>query len=321
MGGRLPSTTITIIDVDSDCSESAARQSIGQPVNREADQKASHGLKREHLAAGGGAAPKREQTKSQGQLASIVATGCLLADAPLKWSVCRSMSESGGCGESRSVQEPNHQGRHGRGRGRGRKSPGCAQPAPIAERVSKRLRTLRSSTGNSQQSRQERTSPVPAAVQSNVVTARLHERATVRLDAALGGGAEEIAAAVAKAFLLVYPDGSMAKRRMLALTAALRANASLRKTVLDAGVEGAEALAKQEPHEWAHEDLKSRRLQWAQESLRAACPSGGEIGTCPECGGRAVVECGQSADFKKAKQYAHYTCLEEHCGKISHIKE
>merc|ERR1712110_805272 len=103
--------------------------------------------------------------------------------------------------------------------------------------------------------------------------------------------------------------------------AALRRDVEFRRALVAQGPAGTAALAQQDPKEWVSAEVQVRRRHWASEAMREACPFEGQVGTCPECGGRAIVECGQSADFKKAKQYAHYTCMEERCGKVTHIKE
>lgn len=205
--------------------------------------------------------------------------------------------------------------------------PVACRPCPSSgERVQKRLRTLKHrSPGTALTERKERSL-------SSGLGEVLRESATSQLGMILGTASgpaaitdgtllgTSLAAAITDAFIGEY-GATASKPRLMSLLKALRGNELLRNTVLEQGVDGVAALARQDPQEWASADLQLRRQQWTRESLKAACPTGGQVSICPECGGRAIVECGQSADFKKAKQYAHYTCMEEKCGKITHIKE
>eukprot|EP00929_Paragymnodinium_shiwhaense_P120969 TRINITY_DN9305_c1_g2_i1.p1 TRINITY_DN9305_c1_g2~~TRINITY_DN9305_c1_g2_i1.p1 ORF type:complete len:196 (-),score=49.55 TRINITY_DN9305_c1_g2_i1:100-687(-) len=129
-----------------------------------------------------------------------------------------------------------------------------------------------------------------------------------------------LAAAIADAFLAEHPLQE-AKRRLLALLAALRSNSELGKDILAGGAAGAAALARQDTEGWASAKLLAQREAWRQEALREASFRGGQTSVCPVCGGVAILECGQSSDFKMAKQYAHYTCTEPACGKVTHIKQ
>lgn len=151
---------------------------------------------------------------------------------------------------------------------------------------------------------------------------RLGEKASSMLSVALGDSAEarRTATALAAAFL----SREDAKQRLLALGAALRNNPDLCKTVLAAGPDGAIALAQQDPREWAGAEMQAKRQRWAKESLQAAQVPCGQMATCPECGGRAFVNTGRAGSGRAArlsKQYAHFTCTEKACGKVTHVQE
>lgn len=186
----------------------------------------------------------------------------------------------------------------------------------VHERVKKRLRVMQHCSPG----RKLTETPGMARKLSAGSGEGLREYATVQFRQALGIESETLAAAITEAFLKEHGP-TAAKPRLLSLLKALRANATLRASVLEKGLGSASTLAGQDPQEWASTELQSRRLQWSIEALKEACPTGGQVSTCPDCGGRAILQCGQSADFKKAKQYAHYTCMEERCGKVTHIKE
>eukprot|EP00928_Gymnodinium_smaydae_P058723 TRINITY_DN41921_c0_g1_i1.p1 TRINITY_DN41921_c0_g1~~TRINITY_DN41921_c0_g1_i1.p1 ORF type:complete len:352 (+),score=100.67 TRINITY_DN41921_c0_g1_i1:43-1056(+) len=152
----------------------------------------------------------------------------------------------------------------------------------------------------------------------------LHDRAVAFLAAALGGGAEaaSVAAAAAAAFVEAH-GASEARPRLLSLGAALRANGPLRTSVLAAGPAGAAKLATQDPADWATEKLQEKRRLWAAEALQEIKPAG-PVGSCPVCGGRAVVACGTAGSGRSGrltKAFAHYSCLEESCGRSTHVKQ
>lgn len=115
--------------------------------------------------------------------------------------------------------------------------------------------------------------------------------------------------------------GAEAPHRLRALIAALRTNAELRAAVLRAGAPGAEALATQDPLEWANDGTKAQRLSWERECLAQASQIGGDVRPCPECGGRAVVETGSFPAFKMAKNYVMWRCTELSCGKVTNLRE
>eukprot|EP00930_Biecheleria_cincta_P091472 TRINITY_DN81050_c0_g1_i1.p1 TRINITY_DN81050_c0_g1~~TRINITY_DN81050_c0_g1_i1.p1 ORF type:complete len:355 (-),score=75.90 TRINITY_DN81050_c0_g1_i1:21-1085(-) len=151
---------------------------------------------------------------------------------------------------------------------------------------------------------------------------RLHEKATSLLSAALGDSAD--ASSTATALATAFLAREDAKQRLLALGAALRNNPELSKTVLAAGPEGAPALARQDPREWAGAEMQAKRQRWAKESLQEAQVPLGQMATCPECGGRAFVNTGRAGSGRAArlsKQYAHFTCTEKTCGKVTHVQE
>ncbi|CAE8636188.1 unnamed protein product, partial [Polarella glacialis] len=153
---------------------------------------------------------------------------------------------------------------------------------------------------------------------------QLAERAAALLAASLGGGdaAQVVAKNVATAFLAAH--GGAARRQLLALGAALRGNEKLRESVLNLGPKETAALARQDPREWAGSKLQAQRLRWAEEALRESQVPVGTVAICPECGGRALVDTGRAGSGRAArlsKQYAHFTCQEEQCGKVTHVKE
>eukprot|EP00747_Dinoflagellata_sp_TGD_P029638 gnl/TRDRNA2_/TRDRNA2_134035_c0_seq1.p1 gnl/TRDRNA2_/TRDRNA2_134035_c0~~gnl/TRDRNA2_/TRDRNA2_134035_c0_seq1.p1 ORF type:complete len:388 (-),score=58.52 gnl/TRDRNA2_/TRDRNA2_134035_c0_seq1:42-1205(-) len=199
-----------------------------------------------------------------------------------------------------------------------------------AERAVKRFRKLKRGGDTAVPKKDSQTLSVPAGAAANPLAITLYEAedlavdklkrfATTLLEDTLGGGARGLASAVAEAF--VFAHGIEARPRLLALHAALRKNLAFRNAVVEAGTEGLPALAEQDPREWACQELKAKRAKWAQEAFDETKIPIGRVSVCPECGGRAVVECGQSSDFKMAKQYAHYSCMEERCGKVVHVKQ
>lgn len=132
-----------------------------------------------------------------------------------------------------------------------------------------------------------------------------------------------MAVAAADAFVEAH-GGAVARQRLLALAAALRSNAELRDELIAAEPQVLREIARQDPREWVSAGLRAKRRQWAKEALAEARQPGNVISVCPECGGRAAVECGRAGSGRSArisKQYAHYTCLEDRCGKVTHIQE
>jgi len=135
-------------------------------------------------------------------------------------------------------------------------------------------------------------------------------------------GTEDVALTLAKAFFTLHGGG--ARRRLLALSAALKSNEALRKDILAAGSSGALAIARQDPREWACSDLQAKRQRWALESMQEAKMPSGQMARCPECGGKAFVNTGRAGSGRAArlsKQYAHFKCTEPHCGKETHLQE
>eukprot|EP00933_Yihiella_yeosuensis_P079968 TRINITY_DN93387_c0_g1_i1.p1 TRINITY_DN93387_c0_g1~~TRINITY_DN93387_c0_g1_i1.p1 ORF type:complete len:425 (+),score=119.86 TRINITY_DN93387_c0_g1_i1:97-1371(+) len=130
------------------------------------------------------------------------------------------------------------------------------------------------------------------------------------------------ATALAAAFVAVH--GAAARRPLLALGAALRSNKELRAAILTAGPKGAVARARQDPREWAGSDVRALRHKWAKESLAEVQVPKGQMAICPECGGQALVNTGRAGSGRAArlsKQYAHYSCTEKECGKVTHVQE
>merc|ERR1712151_243694 len=113
----------------------------------------------------------------------------------------------------------------------------------------------------------------------------MHDRATTQLNHALGGGSEDLASAIAKAFVAAHKS-TAANDRLRSLILALRNNEELRSAVLRQGPTYATALAQQDPRDWANKKIQAQRQTWTAEALKEACPFGAQIGTCPECGGR-----------------------------------
>lgn len=56
----------------------------------------------------------------------------------------------------------------------------------------------------------------------------------------------------------------------MTLAAALKSNEALRSSIQAAGAAGVEALARQDPRDWARAELKAKRTQWMKESLQEA---------------------------------------------------
>eukprot|EP00747_Dinoflagellata_sp_TGD_P031394 gnl/TRDRNA2_/TRDRNA2_135247_c0_seq1.p1 gnl/TRDRNA2_/TRDRNA2_135247_c0~~gnl/TRDRNA2_/TRDRNA2_135247_c0_seq1.p1 ORF type:complete len:360 (+),score=48.48 gnl/TRDRNA2_/TRDRNA2_135247_c0_seq1:50-1129(+) len=154
--------------------------------------------------------------------------------------------------------------------------------------------------------------------------AKMCERAGALLCTALCGGehAQAIATAIVEAFLQENePD--CARRLLLDLVAALRRNKALREEILVSGATKARELAQQDPRQWATDELQAKRSRWAEESLNEIKPNG-PIGVCPSCGGRAVVAAGTAGSGRAGrttKAFYHYSCMETHCGKASHVKQ
>mmetsp|Transcript_69241 Transcript_69241/g.150689 ORF Transcript_69241/g.150689 Transcript_69241/m.150689 type:complete len:297 (-) Transcript_69241:111-1001(-) len=165
------------------------------------------------------------------------------------------------------------------------------------------------------------TAIVPSSAASNA--APLRQRAVARLREALGEEDDSgLAEALADAFLSIY-SSSESRVRLLALGAALRRSKKLRTEVLDAGPDGAATLALQDPQAWAPDVVRAQRERWAAEALQEIKPAG-PVGVCPACGGRAVVACGTAGSGRSGrltKAFVHYSCLEDHCGQSSHVKQ
>ncbi|CAK0823060.1 unnamed protein product [Prorocentrum cordatum] len=171
--------------------------------------------------------------------------------------------------------------------------------------------------------------PDPCAAEARAQEEALLRKAAALLEEALAGPSEagfgagprpaDTAAAVAAS--VARHAGVDAPSRLRGLVAALRANAGLRASVLQAGPEGADALALQDPLEWAGEGVKAQRRSWARESLSEACRVGGHVGECPKCGGTAVRETGTFPAFKMAKLYVQWRCTELACGETTTMKE
>mmetsp|Transcript_130195 Transcript_130195/g.324623 ORF Transcript_130195/g.324623 Transcript_130195/m.324623 type:complete len:205 (+) Transcript_130195:68-682(+) len=133
-----------------------------------------------------------------------------------------------------------------------------------------------------------------------------------------------LAEAICEAFFVAAAaagPGTEATPRLRSLIAALKANEVLRCSVLEGGIQAASALASQDPREWARDEVKAQREEWASDALAEASRVIGEVRSCPECGGKAMYETGSSAAYKMAKAYAHYKCVEVNCGKVTHEKE
>lgn len=233
---------------------------------------------------------------------------------PLAWAVIKAPSDL----ELGVAHGKRHSGFRARGRPLVDNTAGSASRA--GERTVKRLRAIRHRAGA------EALAPAANLVDEEAASAaiaRLRERAVSLLCTALGGcdGARETAAAVTEAFLSAHALAE-ARRLLLALGAGLRVNDSLRCEVLRAGPFGVGVLARQDPQEWASEEIQAKRRQWAQEALQEVKPAG-PIGKCPECDGRAVVACGTAGSGRSSrltKSFYHYSCLEDTCGKDSHVK-
>merc|ERR1712232_974146 len=82
-------------------------------------------------------------------------------------------------------------------------------------------------------------------------------------------------------------------------------------------------VVRQDPRSWANAELNAKRQKWIEESLQEIKPAG-PVGTCPLCGGRAVVATGTAGSGRSGrltKAFAHYSCLEGACGQQSHVKQ
>lgn len=188
-------------------------------------------------------------------------------------------------------------------------------------RVLKRFHAMRSKAASDESSKKEHLMDEQSL---SVASAQLHDRAVSLISATLSGAeqATEIATMVVGSFVNVQGI-SGARRTLLALNAALRVNTSLKTTVLAASPSEIATLAHQDPREWASEEIQAMRRQWEKEALEEVKPAG-PVGNCPECGGRAVVATGTAGSGRSArltKAFAHYSCLEDNCGKSSHIKQ
>lgn len=155
-------------------------------------------------------------------------------------------------------------------------------------------------------------------------TASLRTKASAMLKEVLGGclRSNEVAESIVAAFSCVKQEDM--RRRLIDLCAALRRNAELRDSVMASTPEELAKLVDQDPREWATHELQTQRSQWAQEGYLQAGQRAGPIGTCPACGGRAVVATGTAGSGRSGrltKAFAHYSCLEDNCGKSSHVKQ
>jgi len=202
--------------------------------------------------------------------------------------------------------------------------PPATRSASAGERVLKRLCGAQRRTVGKHAGEAKISSP---AVPSCSITAAAHllQHAPGLLINALGGGerAKQTAEAAVKAFVATQ-GASEARRSIQALCSAVRANIPFRADVLAKGPEGVMDLVEQDSREWATKEMHEKRLCWKREALNEAGVPGSQITECPECGGRATVECGRAGTGRAArlsKQYAHYKCLEERCGKVTHLKE
>lgn len=242
----------------------------------------------------------------------------LLTRTPLKWAVLKPSAETSNekCGRARRAAKE--------------RSDAPQRAATAGERAVKRSRGLKQRLSDCVaedcEKRMHQTSDAGADPRNvSAAAVRLSQRATALLQGAIGDdpGAEGTVVAIVDAFVTTH-GGAAARRSLLVLAAALRKNVGLRSAVLAAGPAGALELARQDPQEWADPDLRAKRLQWKRECLNEAKRAGGQVGTCPKCGGRALVECGRAGTGRAArlsKQYSHYTCLEERCGETTHIQE
>eukprot|EP00931_Biecheleriopsis_adriatica_P069728 TRINITY_DN43529_c0_g1_i1.p1 TRINITY_DN43529_c0_g1~~TRINITY_DN43529_c0_g1_i1.p1 ORF type:complete len:337 (+),score=93.94 TRINITY_DN43529_c0_g1_i1:124-1134(+) len=198
--------------------------------------------------------------------------------------------------------------------------PDGSEAASAGERAVRRLRLLKTSGAAASLTRD-----AVAGQDDSGDSAKLADKATALLATSLGSAAEAESTAAALVAAMVAAHGARAARsRLLSLGAALRGNEEFRAGVLSAGPAGAVAVARQDPREWAGSELQAKRQQWAQESLKEAQVPKGQMAVCPECGGRAFVNTGRAGSGRAArlsKQYAHFTCTERHCGKVTHIQE
>eukprot|EP00927_Polykrikos_kofoidii_P079739 TRINITY_DN7655_c0_g1_i1.p1 TRINITY_DN7655_c0_g1~~TRINITY_DN7655_c0_g1_i1.p1 ORF type:complete len:217 (+),score=33.07 TRINITY_DN7655_c0_g1_i1:120-770(+) len=163
----------------------------------------------------------------------------------------------------------------------------------------------------------------PRSDSSTVANVGFRAKAQTLLVEALGGGrgVVELASAIIDAFVKAAGESSKASHRLRSLIAALRNNDKLRDVILSGGISCAVDVALQDPREWATDNLKARRQFWATSAMNMASQVGGDIRSCPQCGGKAVLETGTSAAYKMAKAYVHYRCMEVHCGLDTHVKE
>lgn len=155
-------------------------------------------------------------------------------------------------------------------------------------------------------------------------TVRIRERAIALFCEALdrGDSSQETAGAIVDAFMETH-GAANARRLLLDLGASLRRNAALREEVVATGASVAARLVQQDPREWATDELRNKRSRWAEEALQELKPSG-PIAACPCCGGRAVVATGTAGSGRAGrttKAFIHYSCLEQGCGKSSHVKQ
>jgi len=242
---------------------------------------------------------------------------------PLKWAVIRPLSAEEQASTSKCTSEANPK--------KTKRGGTTGIPAAKRERTAQRLRALsrRGPTGPSGENAAMNSNTSLAKSSSEVCSSpglvgRFRERATAMLCEALRGWehADLIGKAITEAFIKEH-GAAAARRYLLDLCASLRRNATLREEVMVAGVTGAAKLARQDPREWATDELQAKRCRWAQESLREIKPAGPSA-ICPACGGRAIVATGTAGSGRAGrttKAFNHYSCLEPHCGKSSHVKQ
>eukprot|EP00913_Durusdinium_trenchii_P014064 g13205.t1 len=121
-------------------------------------------------------------------------------------------------------------------------------------------------------------------------------KAAARLAEALqdGQAGRTLGEALAASFLKVWGNTPESAQRLRALLAAIRTNSGFRQSVLERGSEA----------------------EWERAGLAEAAPKLRAVERpCPECGGRAIYDSRAASDFKRAKLFGHFRCLEPQCGK------
>merc|ERR1711924_251358 len=134
----------------------------------------------------------------------------------------------------------------------------------------------------------------------------------------LGNGYNQLASDLVEAFIKKH--GVDARGRLRALRAALRSNADFAARVQSVCSSVVEKLVEEDPQTWANANIKAQRERWSLENFAMVTKSmPGTERPCPACGGKAIMQTGTCAGYKISKEYVHYKCTENECGKESHF--